>query len=222
MFYDKMTDGTYTLTESISPFYKRNKPQMTDDGNYAVILKASTSISILQRISGNLTEIQSISSPAVVSDIQFSPTFKFLVFLDSNMDIYIYEKIGSFAFKQTINLGTAFARTIKVTDEAIIATVFSPDILIYKYNGTHFQLDTVFNTPESNILYFDILEDLSKVVFTGSSTMFIYNLINGTYQQKFTITDPSTIQGVTMDELGLYYTLITQTFNVKTYFECPQ
>ena len=115
------------------------------------------------------------------------------------MDIYIYENNGSFLLKQTIGLGTFFARRIKVTDEAIIATVFSPDILIYKNNGTDFVLDTIFTTPESNVLYFHFLSDLSKVVFTGSTTMYVFTLVNGTYQQKFSITEASTIKGVTMD-----------------------
>ena len=157
MFYNRVSNGNYVVNQTVSPFYKRNQPQMSDDAKYAVVLKSSMSISILERIGGILTEIQSITSPAVISDIQFSQTFKFLAFLDSNMDIHVYENTGSFIFKQTINLGAYFARRIKVTDDTIIATVFSPDILIYKYNGTHFQLDTVFTTPESNIMYFHFL-----------------------------------------------------------------
>ena len=47
MFYDKMIDDTYALVQTVSPFYKRNNPQMTDDGKYSVILKSSKSISIL-------------------------------------------------------------------------------------------------------------------------------------------------------------------------------
>ena len=90
MFYDRLHNGTYAINQTVTPFFKRNQPQMSDDAKYAVILKASASISILERIGGVLTEIQSISAPIMVSDIQFSQSFQFLVFLDANMDMHIY------------------------------------------------------------------------------------------------------------------------------------
>lgn len=69
----------------------------------------------------------------------------------------------------------------------------------------------------------DINQDFTTFVYGGgsSNTVYVYSLINGTYEVVFSEYIGSVAQAARMTDDALYFLISAENKNVYTYYRCP-
>lgn len=98
--------------------------------------------------------------------------------IDYSQFFRVYKKdTNGFTLNESVSFSPYYGSIIRVVQDRIILAGISENVTFYLYNGTHYEFEKVFTTPEPSIMYLEVDENLQRILFGGTwKTTFIYNL----------------------------------------------